>query len=375
MKYTGFIAGTLMLTAQGASAGHEADAWWQHAYVGGMATYLEPSEVREASSETAGASLLLGLPLMEYAGWSSQLNLSWNELLRDDLSGNDAVYQLGVDVLRHFELGNGLSPYVVSGLALAYEDINNDDSTLPSLGLGAGLDWQPTAAPLSLRLEARAVALENDYERAGQPTSGRSVLVDGRFGLGVLWHFATTTATAPDADNDGVADAADLCPGSLPTAQVDHTGCESLANKDSDADGVSDAADRCPATPPGVAVDEQGCSEQDAVVLQGVNFAVDSDVLSADAQAILEPIAELLLGGLSSVRIEIAGHTDNAGDDDYNQALSARRAYAVKNYLVDQGVSADRLVATGYGAGQPVADNDSEEGRAQNRRVVFRVID
>ncbi|MGJ8670988.1 MAG: OmpA family protein [Oceanococcus sp.] len=374
MKYTGLITGALLASSQLALAADSSAAWWQQSYIGAMATYLEPSDVREASTETAGASLLLGLPLQNYAGWSTQIDLAWNELQRDDFTGHDEVFQLGVDVLRHFEFGSALIPYIVTGLAVAYEDINNDDSTLPSLGLGAGFDWQPTASPLVLRAEARAVALENDYERAGQSTSGRTLLVDGRFGLGALWAFGHATVAPADGDADGVLDEADLCPDSLPGAQVDRTGCESLANKDSDGDGVSDASDRCPATPPGEVVDELGCGEQAAVLLEGVNFALNSDVLDQDSRMVLRPIASLLSSSLSTVRIEIAGHTDNLGDDDYNQALSARRAYAVKNFLVDNGISAERLVATGYGASQPVADNNSELGRSKNRRVVFRVI-
>ncbi len=375
MKYMGILAGTVLATAHLSAAAGESTAWWQGGYLGGMGTYLEPSDVREAESKTAGASLFMGLPLQAYSGWSSQLGVAWNELQREDGSGHDKLYQLGLDVLRHFEVTPSLSPYVVTGLALAYEDISDDEHSLPSLSLGGGLDWQTGMSPLRLRLEARAVATENDYEFSGQPTSGRAVLVDGRFGLGLLWAFGKAAPAMADADRDGVSDEADLCPDTLPGAQVDRTGCESLANKDSDGDGVSDAADRCPGTPPGESVDELGCGDQDAVVLKGVNFELDSDLLTAEAQAVLEPIAELLTGGLSSIRIEIAGHTDNQGDADYNQALSARRAYAVKHFLANRGVSVDRMVATGYGDSQPAADNSTAEGRAENRRVVFRVID
>jgi OOP family OmpA-OmpF porin len=68
----------------------------------------------------------------------------------------------------------------------------------------------------------------------------------------------------------------------------------------------------------------------------------------------------------------VEGHTDNTGSDAYNQALSVRRANAVLKYLVDAGVPASRLSAQGFGESQPVADNDTAEGRAQNRRVVLR---
>ena len=72
--------------------------------------------------------------------------------------------------------------------------------------------------------------------------------------------------------------------------------------------------------------------------------------------------------------VQIEGHADNVGADDYNLALSKARAEAVVKYLVDHGIPQERLSAKGFGAGQPVADNKTEEGRQQNRRVVFRIV-
>ena len=69
------------------------------------------------------------------------------------------------------------------------------------------------------------------------------------------------------------------------------------------------------------------------------------------------------------VKVEIAGHTDSVGTDEYNMGLSLRRAESVRNYLVDKGIPADRLTIRGYGESQPVADNATAEGRFQNRRV------
>jgi OOP family OmpA-OmpF porin len=74
-----------------------------------------------------------------------------------------------------------------------------------------------------------------------------------------------------------------------------------------------------------------------------------------------------------TARIEIAGHTDAAGEDGFNQALSEKRAQAVLDYLVKAGLPADRFTAVGYGSTQPVAANDSNEGKAQNRRIEFVV--
>jgi OOP family OmpA-OmpF porin len=74
------------------------------------------------------------------------------------------------------------------------------------------------------------------------------------------------------------------------------------------------------------------------------------------------------------VNVEIQGHTDNTGSDEYNQGLSQRRADAVKAYFVDKGIAEGRLSTMGYGESQPVASNDTVEGRFQNRRVQLKII-
>ncbi len=344
-------------------------------HAGAMATYLEPSEVRAADGGV-GAGLYLGTALRRFPGWHTELSANWNELERDGAGGSDQIYQLGVDLLRRFAWTPELTPYAVGGLAASYEEIRGDSSTQPSLGLGAGLLWRLPLPAWSLRLDARALAQENDYESAGMSDSGRALLVDGRFGLGLQWNSGVqTVATSDDADRDGVPDGQDLCPDSLPDAQVDATGCEALSLADADGDGVPDRMDSCPGTPRGTVVNASGCGTEAEVQLRGVNFEFDSDRLTPQAREVLLPIAELLRGGLKDIRIEIAGHTDARGDDDYNRALSARRAWSVKNFLVEHGVATGRLIATGYGASRPVADNATEEGRAENRRVVFRVVD
>jgi outer membrane protein OmpA-like peptidoglycan-associated protein len=71
----------------------------------------------------------------------------------------------------------------------------------------------------------------------------------------------------------------------------------------------------------------------------------------------------------TALKVEIQGHTDNVGDDAYNQQLSNARAQSVVTWLTQQGIAANRLTATGYGKTRPIADNDSDEGRAKNRRV------
>lgn len=104
------------------------------------------------------------------------------------------------------------------------------------------------------------------------------------------------------------------------------------------------------------------------LVLEGVNFDFDESVIRPEDQANIDKdVATLEQWG--KVNIEVAGHTDSRGSDEYNMTLSEQRANAVRNHLIKKGIEADRLTAVGYGESQPVADNATDEGRFKNRRV------
>jgi OOP family OmpA-OmpF porin len=108
------------------------------------------------------------------------------------------------------------------------------------------------------------------------------------------------------------------------------------------------------------------------IVLRGVNFDFDRAEIRPDAAVILDEAASILNEN-TGVRVEVSGHTDATGTDEYNQGLSERRARSVADYLSSKGVSADRLDTAGYGESKPVADNATRDGRAQNRRVELNV--
>jgi OOP family OmpA-OmpF porin len=100
--------------------------------------------------------------------------------------------------------------------------------------------------------------------------------------------------------------------------------------------------------------------------------AVNFSFMSADLSPSSFPILDELVRSLSfhtNIRVEIAGHTDNQGDEEFNKSLSFNRARAVLNYFVSKGISRDRLVARGYGMERPIDSNETESGRASNRRV------
>lgn len=180
-----------------------------------------------------------------------------------------------------------------------------------------------------------------------------------------------------DQDGDGVPDHVDDCPGTGSGERVDARGCR--VPTDGDGDGVFDEVDRCPNTPPGTDVDETGCPvlfespEATRLVLEGVNFETGSARLAAGAQTTLDRVAESLLGN-PTVRVRVLGHTDSTGPRALNLRLSQERAESVLEYLVAQGVARGRLDARGMGPDEPVATNDTAEGRAANRRVELERI-
>jgi OmpA-OmpF porin, OOP family len=171
-----------------------------------------------------------------------------------------------------------------------------------------------------------------------------------------------------DSDGDGVGDSRDQCPNTPAGAKVDDKGCE----LDTDGDGVVDSQDKCPDTPKGDRVDSVGCSFKDEIKLPGVVFETNKAELLPESIPVLEG-AIATLKRYPDLKIQVAGHTDSRGSDAYNLDLSARRAATVLKFLQDGGVAND-LSSRGYGERQPVASNNTEEGRQQNRRVVLRVL-
>ncbi len=108
--------------------------------------------------------------------------------------------------------------------------------------------------------------------------------------------------------------------------------------------------------------------------LDNVHFDFAKASLRSDSYAALDDLVEIL-NIRSTLRIEIAGHTDNVGNADANLRLSQSRAESVVKYLISKGIAAQRLVAKGYGAEEPIADNESPEGRQKNRRTEARILE
>ena len=172
-----------------------------------------------------------------------------------------------------------------------------------------------------------------------------------------------------DGDGDGVVNSQDQCPSTPAGADVDAMGCE----LDDDGDGVGNSTDQCPDTAANTPVDNVGCKLPVTYELEGINFDFDSARITDGTRAALDDALQIMQRHME-LRVEIAGHTDSTGAQAYNQKLSERRAGAVRDYLVANGIDVSRLEVMGYGESQPVADNASREGRAANRRVEMRQL-
>jgi outer membrane protein OmpA-like peptidoglycan-associated protein len=179
-----------------------------------------------------------------------------------------------------------------------------------------------------------------------------------------------------DRDGDGILDDRDKCPNEPEDMDgfEDSDGCPDL---DNDRDGIPDHVDRCP----NVAENMNGFEDSDGCpdiaprqVLKGVNFETNSAEITPGSTVILDEVASILKAD-PAVRVEIQGHTDSRASAEYNQSLSDRRANSVMNYLVSRGVGASQLTARGYGESMPIADNNTEVGMLQNRRVELKRLD
>jgi OmpA-OmpF porin, OOP family len=264
----------------------------------------------------------------------------------------------------------------VGGRKHFYEAVANIGVQIP-LG-GQAVEAAPAAVEVVESGDADADGVPDDQDQCPDTAAGASV--DG-------------TGCEGDSDGDGVPDSRDTCPDTPAGTPVNEQGCPALL--DADGDGVADDADSCPATPAGTAVDETGCPAQqegcrapapgepinlegcatgESVVLKGVNFEVNSSRLTVNARAILNQVADSLAAA-PAMKVEIGGHTDAQGSDDFNQKLSERRAQAVHDYLVARGIDPSRLSSRGYGESQPIESNETPEGREVNRRVEMKVIE
>ncbi len=316
----------------------------------------------------------------------------------DFTSGSNVEFEIDsirLNLLLNFRPGADFRPFLTLGAGRESTDVEGllDEDDI-GFNVGGGLRWF-LGNTFGIRLDARYVSVD-----VGGSVDDRQGNLEGTFGI--LWAFGGQPAADSDGDGvkdrrdkcpdtprgavvdamgcpldgdkDGVPDGIDKCPDTKPGMAVDASGCP----KDSDGDGVNDALDKCPGTPKGKKVDEKGCEilfdeVRSTLVLKGVNFEFNSADLTPNSRTILDSVAASLREW-KEIRVEVAGHTDSIGSDGYNKTLSQRRAESVRKYLVSKGVDGSRLTAKGYGESKPIADNGTDAGRAENRRVELKKL-
>jgi len=262
----------------------------------------------------------------------------------------DAIYDIGSS------LGN-IQPFIVGGVGNT--KFNDDNDSILNVGAGLKLD---VGENLELRTALRR------YQYLGRD------LEDVDFGIdtSIVFYFGlgneTPRSSQPVARTQPSQPSRPAAPASAPSE---------AAPADADRDGVPDSGDACPDTPMNYAVDERGCPipvEEVARVDLLVNFDFDRSEVKAEYMDEIEEVTDFM-EQYPDVIVELEGHTDSVGTEQYNIGLSDRRANAVRQVMVDRfGISPGRITARGFGEGQPVASNETAAGRAQNRRVVTVII-
>ena len=186
----------------------------------------------------------------------------------------------------------------------------------------------------------------------------------------------------PDRDGDGIPDAQDACPDVKGVATNDPktNGCP--PDPDRDKDGIKNEDDACPDTsgPANADPKKNGCpmafvQAGQIVILEQVKFKTASAQIlpGKDSEEVLQAVLKVLTDHKEIAKVRVEGHTDNQGAAAYNKTLSGQRAESVMKWLVAHKVDKARLSAKGFGQEKPIADNKTEEGRRQNRRVEFHI--
>jgi len=277
--------------------------------------------------------------------WAAEISFAQDDANNENVPGSDTEVTLanlgmkyygGSYIVNDSHTGTRLRPYAVLGAGYFSMDPNSnggekqEDTTVNA---GLGVRWMLTSR-FSASLDARTIY---NVDKSNNDTIAYLGL---NYYLGNVTPAPVPVATAcPDEDGDGVCDEFDACLGTPPNTRVDSTGC-----------------------PLPVA--------QVASIKLKVNFSFDSDVVQEKYFTDLGELASFLKR-FDQVDVSIDGYTDSVGDDTYNQQLSQRRAQAVVDMLVNtHGIAPSRLKAVGFGEADPVASNDTAEGRAENRRVM-----
>ncbi|MBI3171587.1 MAG: OmpA family protein [Hydrocarboniphaga effusa] len=318
-------------------------------YLGVVGTYLRPDENRGSRvNDGYGVGFLLGRQ------WPSGLGLELSlfaDLIETGNNGGTDYYRqdLGVDLFYAFGNRAIFTPFVLIGAGYARNDVFPDERDGYDWLANAGVGFVTSTLVFDLfRVRGELRYIYDDFE------TGSS---DYRAGVGIEFPIYRKVVTITETKTEEKVRVVEVYSGL----------------SDEDGDGVVDGRDKCSGTEEGTRVDGSGCLLPKVMTLKGVTFEFDSSRLRPDSRKVLDDVSDIL-NRYPDMKVEIAGHTDNVGSDDYNQKLSQRRAQSVQNFLVEHGAPPEQIGTAGYGESEPVETNDTEEGRELNRRVELRIL-
>lgn len=334
-----------LLAASTISLAHAADHQSQDNrwYIAPFASYLNTGGYRHATDGWGG-----GLGIGKIIDQHFNLELKG---FYQGFNGKNGTWDLvgGSADLQYYLFRDQLSPYAVMGLG----GMNTCVSANCGLGfigeVGLGLSYE-----LNDNLLIRSdIRYRYNNNLNAQVQSGTDEFHDMTINLGVVIPFGDKPKYV------AVEPKAQLAPIAVPAI-------DDCATHDADSDGVTDCVDQCPNTVKDSWVNAQGCTVK--LVLKGEHFKYDSAELGFNARELLDAVAADLIAYPEKNEVEVHGHTSSEGSDAYNMKLSQRRANAVVQYLKNKGVT-NKLTAHAYGERQPIADNSTEAGKSENRRV------
>ncbi len=359
--------------------------------------------------------LNLGIGYRFNSPWALELNANQTQSELESSASDVDVNGYRLDTLYHLGEGDKWQPHLALGIGeVEYQPDTGTDSDQPQVNIGAGVtryitdnlmtradlrflhghdesntdaiiqlslgwifgDKSPEDAdgdgiidkndkcpttPTAALVDTNGCALDSDGDGVANgidrcPNSAKGMKVDAR-------------GCVLDSDKDGVADNIDTCKSTPATVQVDSVGCAI----DSDGDGIADYLDSCVDTPKGAKVDKKGCRLQlteEVSISMNLNFKTGSSEILPTHHDQLNQVGKFLVQ-YPDTKVVVEGHTDSMGDASMNKMLSQARAESATDYLAKQfKIDRARMTALGKGESEPIANNNTREGRAQNRRVV-----
>ena len=263
-----------------------------------------------------------------------------------------------------FDKIENIIPQVKAGVGFENRDYAGSHHNA-LLNVGAGVKI-PQTDNLAIKLEAMRI-----FNKTPLHDDATILLAGLNYAFGAKAQAPIPAPVDGDDDKDGVLNSIDKCPTTPAGKTVNADGCCPV-DGDDDKDGVLNSVDKCPNTSSNVTkVDTEGCAVE---VNLHVNFKFDSFEVTQDSMKNIKDFAEFM-NERTGYKAEIQGHTDSSGPEAYNKALSDKRAKAVAELIVSEGnVEASRLTSIGKGESEPIADNATKAGRAENRRTVAKII-